>query len=97
MSRFGIKRVTIELEGETFELRALKVKEFERLVEKYGESDPMGLTAALISASSLDGKLSDVTREELDEWPAAPFRALQAAILELNGMVISGAPGPGNG
>lgn len=96
-SRFAVKKTTVEVEGEEYVIRALKVKELEQLVEKYGDDpNPMVLTAHMISASSKDGKLKDVTPDELDEWPMKVFKEIQEAVLEINGLDKEGEEGSGN-
>lgn len=86
MSRFGLTEQTVELDGEEFTLRALKVRELEGLVAEYGEDDERGLSAAIIRTSSTDGKLADVTADELGEWPMALYRKIQAVVQELNNL-----------
>lgn len=86
MGRFGLGTVTVHVDGEPYEFRALTVAVLEGLVAEHGEENPRNLNAALISASSADGKLADVTPEELDEWPMGPFRRIVDAITKLNGL-----------
>lgn len=96
MSRFAVKKTVVEIDGEEYVIRALKVKELEQLVDKYGDDDALVLTAEMIKASSKDGKLRDVTPEELEDWPMQAFKRIQDAVLEINGMDKIGEAGAGN-
>jgi len=97
-SRFAVKKTTVDVDGEEYVLRALKVKELEQMVAEHGDDpNPMVLTAHMISASSKDGKLRDVTPKELDEWPMQVFKRIQDAVLEINGLEKEGDEDSGNG
>lgn len=86
--RFSSDSLELDLDGETYSFRPLKVKELEGLVAEYGEDEEnaFALTAALIRTSSDDGKLEDVDAADLEEWPVRVFRKVQKAVMELNGM-----------
>lgn len=92
-SRFGAPTATVEVGGEEYAFRALKVRELEQLVNDYQEEDEQVLTAAIIATSSDDGKLADLTVDELREWPMVVMQRIQKVVQTLNGL---GAPEGGN-
>ena len=89
-ARFPVETVTLELAGEEYVFSQLTMGALESLVEEFKDEGENALNAALIRASSQDGKLKDVTAEELTQWPVKWYRKVQRVLSDLNNLGDSG-------